>query len=139
MFYRRGLQILGSALGNLLYPLLLTKLISSLFISWPISLTIKSLSNQPMFPLQPPLYICIRLYILRLLRPFYKSPYIYIRLYIPHLLRPSYKLPFNTIGPLKLAYISTLLSHLVAIALPLYCYRVTIVQVTRTTPIKTLF
>ena len=64
-------------LSNLLFPFLLTKLISPLSISWPVFLTVKSLSNWPVFPLQPPLYVCIRLRVPRLLRPSYKSPYIY--------------------------------------------------------------
>jgi len=49
--------MLGPALGDLLCPLLLTKLVSPLFISWPVSLTVESLSDWPMFPLQPPLYV----------------------------------------------------------------------------------
>ena len=94
--------------------------ISPPFISWLISLTIKSLSNQPIFPLQTHPYI-----------------YIYIRLHIPRLLKPSYKLPFDAIKPLKLTYISaaqsftyisTLLSRLVTVALLLYYRRVAIIS-----------
>jgi len=79
--------MLGPVLGNLLPPLLLTKLVSPLSISWPVSLTVEPLSDWPMFPLQPPLYICIRLR-------------------APRLLRPSYELPFDAIRPLKLACVS---------------------------------
>ena len=46
--------MLGPAPGDLLYPLLLTKLVSPLSISWPVSLTVESSSNWPVFPLQPP-------------------------------------------------------------------------------------
>src|SRR5437016_987070 len=69
----------GPVPGDLLPPLLLTKLMSPPFISWPVSLTIETLSDWPIFPLQPPLYVCIRLRAPRLLRPSYKSPYIYAR------------------------------------------------------------
>ena len=133
---------------------------SPLFINWPISLTIKSLFNWPMFPLQPLLYIYIRLRVLRLLRPFYKSPYIYIyiyiRLHIPRLLKPSYKslvsrlqitCKLNAMGPLKLAYVSTaqsfacvsiLLSRLVTVILLSHYRRVTVVLLSLLTSSRTL-
>ena len=58
MSCRRGaVETLNPVLDNLLPSLLLTKLVSLLFISWPVSLTVKSLSNWPVFPLQPPLYV----------------------------------------------------------------------------------
>jgi hypothetical protein len=40
----------GPVPGNLLPPLLLTKLVFPLFISWPISLTVKTSSDWPVFP-----------------------------------------------------------------------------------------
>ena len=45
--------MLGPAPGDLLCPLLLTKLVSPHFISWPVSLTVESSSDWPVFPLQP--------------------------------------------------------------------------------------
>jgi len=52
MSCRRGaVETLGPILDNLLFPLLLTKLVSPPFISWPISLTVESLSDWPVFPL----------------------------------------------------------------------------------------
>ena len=42
---------------DLLCPLLLSKLVSPLSINWPVSLTVESSSDWPMFPLQPLLYI----------------------------------------------------------------------------------
>ena len=68
---------LGPVPGDLLPSLPLTKLVSPLSISWPVSLTVKSLSNWPVFPLQPPLYVYIRLRALCLLRPSCELPYIY--------------------------------------------------------------
>ena len=44
----------GPVPGNLLPPLLLTKLVSPLPISWPVSLTVETSSDWPVFPLQPP-------------------------------------------------------------------------------------
>ena len=52
--------MLGPAPGDLLCPLLLTKLVSPLPISWPVSLTVESSSDWPVFPLQPPPYVCMR-------------------------------------------------------------------------------
>ena len=66
--------MLGPAPDDLLCPLLLTKLVSPPFISWPVSLTVESSSDWPVFPLQPPL----RLRAPRLLRPSYESPYVYM-------------------------------------------------------------
>ena len=54
--------MLGPAPGDLLCPLLLTKLVSPLSISWPV------------VPLQPPPYVCIRSRAPRLLRPSCESP-----------------------------------------------------------------
>jgi len=82
----------GPVPGDLLPPLLLTKLVSPLPISWPVSLTIESSSDWPVFPLQPPLYICIRLRAPRLLRPC-ESPYTCVRLRALRLLRPFCELP----------------------------------------------
>ena len=48
---------LSPVLGDLLPPLLLTKLVSPLPISWPVSLTVESSSDWPVFPLQPPPYV----------------------------------------------------------------------------------
>jgi hypothetical protein len=46
--------MLGPAPGDLLCPLLLTKLVSPPFVSWPVSLIVESSSDWPVFPLQPP-------------------------------------------------------------------------------------
>jgi len=96
--------------GDLLPPLLLTKLVSPLPISWPISLTIKSSSDWPVFPLQPPPYIYIRLRAPRLLRPSCKSPYTCVRLRAPRLLRPSCESPGRPeyICIIKLLYTASL-------------------------------
>ncbi|OCK91676.1 uncharacterized protein K441DRAFT_664182 [Cenococcum geophilum 1.58] len=51
------------------------------------SLTVETSSDWPVFPLQPPLYVCIRLR-------------------APRLLRPSYESPFDATGPSKLACVS---------------------------------
>ena len=69
---------MGSVPDNLLLLLLLTKLVSPLLINWPVFLTVKSLFNWPVFPLQPPLYVCIRLRIPRLLRPSCELLYVYV-------------------------------------------------------------
>ena len=70
--------MLGPALGDLLCPLLLTKLVSPLFINCTcvsnhqvlVQLACVSLTTSP-------IYVCIRLRVLRLLRPSYESPYAY--------------------------------------------------------------
>ena len=93
----RGGYRLGPVPGDLLPPLLLTKLVSPTFISWPVSLTVETSSDWPVFPLQPPLYICIRLRAPRLLRPSCESPYTCVRLRAPRLLRPSCESP-ATVG-----------------------------------------
>ena len=48
---RGAVEILNPILDNLLFFFLLTKLVSPPFISWPVSLTVKALSDWPMFPL----------------------------------------------------------------------------------------
>ena len=57
MSCRRGAVETRSRTGRPAPPLLLTKLVSPLFISWPVSLTVKSSSDWPVFPLQPPPYV----------------------------------------------------------------------------------
>ena len=71
MFYKIGYKA-DPVLGNLLYLILLIKFMPPLFINWFVFLTVKSLFNWPVFPLQPSL----KLYVPYLLKPFYKLLYI---------------------------------------------------------------
>src|SRR5271156_90106 len=75
----------GPVPGNLLPPLLLTKLVSPLFISCACVSNHRVLVRLAcVSPTTSPIYVCIRLRAPRLLRPSYESPYAYASGYVHH-------------------------------------------------------